>query len=637
MCGIAGIWGPNRGAGETALAAMLAAQSQRGPDDEGRKTLDLPAGSLVLGHRRLSILDLSPAGHQPMENPERGDWIVFNGEIYNFLELREELAATGVQFRSRCDTEVILQAYARWGTDAFNRLAGMFALGLYDRAANRLVLARDPIGIKPLYYAWGQDAFVFASELRAIEVSGLVDRSLDRRALAGLLAYGAVPGPLTMLRDAKSLDPGTWAAIDLNRPSWSDRRLAPVRYWDFPMPHERATTNGVGAAIREADRELLARAVGSHLISDVPVGIFLSSGIDSTALAVWCAEARGGDVDTFTIVLADEPGMDEGPLAAGTAKQLGTHHHEVVVTEAEARGLTEHWLGSLDQPSLDGLNTFVISHAVRQRGIIVALSGLGGDEVFGGYSTFRDVPKLVRMARAAHRVPRPVRTGVASWLYRNKVKAQRTKLVEMAGTEPSLQALYFRRRRLFSDAELHALGFHASDLGLNDYFLPPESEPERALVENDPVASISVLESRFYMGNMLLRDSDVFGMAHGLEIRVPLLDRRVLDRFYAVPGSERVVRGAPNKHLLVEALPKQPAPEILTQGKRGFSLPQASWMAGPLRPRFEELLDSAGRSGWLDPVGVKTVWSDFLVDTTGPTWSRAWLLGVLGQWLQRAN
>ena len=633
MCGIAGCWTPAKAFAEASVKAMLAAQTHRGPDDEGLVALPLDRGSMVFGHRRLSIQDLSPAGHQPMENPETGDWIVFNGEIYNYPELRNELEGAGSRFRSRCDTEVILHAFARWGTEAFNRLHGMFALGLFDKRRQRLVLARDPLGIKPLYYAFGRDALVFASELRAVEAGGAIEAAIDPRAWAGALAYGNVPAPLTMLQGVQSFDAGCWAGIDL-RATFQPAELQPVRYWEFPSP-DRAPRET--SQIEEQIGERLQAAVRSHLISDVPVGVFLSSGLDSTAVAALCAEARDGDMDTFTVSFADDPELDENPYAERTAKALGARHHCIRLSEPEVRHLAQRWLDSLDQPSVDGINTYIISHAVRQRGIIVALSGLGGDEVFCGYPSFRDVPRVLRLARASQWIPRKVRQSVAGWMWRNKTKAQRRKAMEFAGDQPDLPALYFRRRRLLSDAEMAGLGIRRENLDLDEAFLPAECEPSRGLSGQDPIGAVGVLESRFYMGNMLLRDTDVFSMAHGLEIRVPMLDRQLIDLAYAVPGRQRLSRRGVNKSLLVNSMGNRIPSELHALKKRGFCLPVARWMAGPLRPLFEDFIQTMKLSGLVNPQGVSAVWDDFLKDQSGQAWSRAWMIGVLGSWLKRRS
>jgi len=630
MCGIAGVFASDRQNAEKVVGTMNSVQLHRGPDDEGLNTISLKVGFLTLGHRRLSILDLSPAGHQPMINPATGDWIVFNGEIYNYPELRKEFESSGVGFHSHCDTEVILHAFARWGTECFKLLHGMFAIAIYQKAKQRLILARDSLGIKPLYYAATKNGFVFASELRAIDASGLVNDELDRRAVAGLLAYGSVPGPLTMRKEVRLLESGTYAVLDLADSSGWKNQLRLIRYWDFPptqtLIHREEALEQV--------HTLLESAASSHLLSDVPVGLFLSGGLDSTVIAALCSKATLETLNTFTISLTDRPDMDEKSVAEYTAQQLGTKHHTLTLTETEVREQTQHWLNNLDQPSVDGLNTYIISGAVRKQGIKVALSGLGGDELFGGYSSFREVPRLASWLPWLRWIPHSLRSKAVGMLFANKSKSQRQKAQELINnTYPKLRNLYFRRRRLFSDLEMYALGFNPQDLDLNEDFWPPEVEPDRAL-SKDSRKAISILESRFYMGNMLLRDSDVFGMAHGLEIRVPLLDKNLIEYVMALPGKWRVGKKGYNKPLLADALSQQLPQDVHCLPKRGFSLSQSNWMAGPLRERFEQYIAVLSSSGLVEPDAVSCVWQDFLEDKQGPTWSRTWMLGVLGAWIE---
>jgi asparagine synthase (glutamine-hydrolysing) len=631
MCGIAGAFAPSPDAADLAVRRITGAQVHRGPDDEGFARFGLPAGALAFGFRRLAIQDLSPAGHQPMVHPETGDTIVFNGEIYNFQALRSELEARGSRFRGRSDTEIILHAFARWGEAAFSRLHGMFALGIYRPAQRRLYLARDGLGIKPLYYGFGKGTFAFASELRALAASGLVDCDVDRRAVASFLAFGAAPSPLTLLKQAHLLEPGTWAELDLSETSFETRSLAPRRFWAFahperPVPSNREAVSEMGARLRDAVR--------THLISDVPVGVFLSSGIDSTAIAMLASEIRGGDVDAFTVSMGGGDVLDEGPVAEETARRLGLRYHNISVREDEVTTLAERWFASIDQPTIDGLNTYIIARAVRDRGIVVALSGLGGDEIFGGYGTFREIPRLLKWARLARFVPARVREEAVNVLLRHAPDAQRRKGRELAAhTRRTIRSFYLRRRRLYSDEEIEALGFRANELNLDDDFMPPESEPDRWIdPDSFPFAALRILESRFYMGNMLLRDADVFGMAHGLEIRVPLLDHRVVDYALTLPDEAWVAPHRPNKPLLVNAVGRI-SESVVKRAKSGFALPQARWMAGPLRPLFEGALDHVRRSGLVDPPAVGRVWNDFLADRGGPTWSRPWALAVLGAWL----
>jgi asparagine synthase (glutamine-hydrolysing) len=568
-----------------------------------------------------------------MENPETGDWIVYNGEIYNYPELRKEMEALGDHFRSRCDTEAILLAYARWGTECFDRFHGMFAVAIYDRRNGKLILARDPLGIKPFYYAAGEAGFVFGSEVRAVRASGLVPTDIDRRALAGLLAYGAVPSPLTIYKSVKSLDPGTWTELDLGaREFLPAEGLRAHRFWDFPAPQAILDRD---EAVREI-RNRLRNGARRHLMSDVPLGIFLSSGLDSTSLALMCSKEAPEQLNTFTVSFPVHRGIDEGPVAAETAGLLRTQHHNMVLTESEVLNLAGRWFNSIDQPGVDGINTFIIAGAVRERGIKVALSGLGGDELFGGYPrTFGTLPAFVRVASLMSWLPIPIRGQVASAIFASRPKAQRQKARDMARTRPTLRNLYFRVRRVFSDVEMTTLGFDAAGLDLNEDFLPPEASPDHSLLGSDPRADVSVLESRFYMGNTLLRDSDVYSMAHGLELRVPFLDRSLIDYVFALPGKWRMRKDGVNKPLLSDAIRAEVSASVLNMPKRGFVLPMDDWMIGPLRDQFEDLLRVVRNSGIVDSAQVAATWDDFLRKRYGATQQRAWMLGVLGSWISQ--
>lgn len=363
MCGIAGVIHTSDAVAGAAVRRMNEVQAHRGPDGVGAYSVRVGAHAIALGHRRLAIQDLSPTGRQPMVNPTTDDVITYNGEIYNVAELRAALAGSGAVFRGRSDTEVILAAFARWGIACVERLYGMFAFALYAAQERKLYLARDPMGIKPLYWTAPGGSFVFASELRAVLASGLVDMRIDRLGLESLFAYGAVVAPRTMVEGVHLLEPGTWAQIDVAGRAFKPQ-LQARRYWHFAStPRMEGSSKVVADEIRPALRE----SVQSHLVGDVPVAVFLSSGIDSTAISVLASEVRRGDLDTFTVSLAEDSKIDEAPVARRTAQALGTRHHDVLLGERDALGLTTKWLDSIDQPSVDGLNTYVISgqHASR--------------------------------------------------------------------------------------------------------------------------------------------------------------------------------------------------------------------------------------------------------------------------------
>ncbi|HWE03810.1 MAG TPA: asparagine synthase (glutamine-hydrolyzing) [Tepidisphaeraceae bacterium] len=621
MCGIAGIITLRQEMARRALPAMVACQKHRGPDDSGEIYLPFGERFLGLGHRRLSILDLTAAGHQPMTHPITGDRIIFNGEIYNFLDLRKELEELGEKFVGHCDTEVMLHALARWGPEAIRKFAGMYAFAFYDVKRDRLILGRDPLGIKPLYVAEVDGVFLFASELRSILASDLVPRKLDRQAVAGMLAYGAVQEPSTIVQRVRMFPAGHYQVYDAK----TSRGAEPAPFWDFPRP--RAGMTQMDAV--ESVRETLDLAVRDHLVADVPVGVFLSSGLDSTIIAGLAAR-HTRRLRSFTVSFADAPDMSERALADETARLFGLEQTNIDISAADAQSAAVAWLGALDQPSIDGLNVYVISKAVRGQGIAVALSGQGGDELFGGYPSFSDVPRIRRLLSRMKWMAPGVRAGMMSIASAGKSRTTRQKLADMSRTDGGVLALALQRRRAMTDDQLAALGLRAADLGLDQGFHLFDATADIQTNGADAIAEISQIESRFYQGNMLLRDSDVNGMAHSLEIRVPILDQRVAELAYGIPGSIRLPKGKADKHLLRTAFPDLLRPQLLSQGKRGFSLPIRRWMLGPLRELCEQGLAHLKSQGLLKPEGIDAVWHAFLREPETPIWSRAFALCVLG-------
>ncbi len=627
MCGIAGILARDEATVRRAVPAMMATQHHRGPDDAGQaygKLGDLVVG---LGHTRLSILDLSPAGHQPMVHPASGDRLIFNGEIYNFAALKAELERRGITFRGHSDSEVLLNALVTWGPACISRLQGMFAFAFHDVRANRLILARDSIGIKPLYLAdLPGGGLAFASEVRAILETGLVPRQVDPRGVAGLLAYGAVQRPSTIFRGVSDLAPGCFEIVT-GAGGAAGRRLE--RFWAPPAVDRSATLSAAITAVKTT----VDAAVKDHLISDVPVGLFLSSGLDSTILAA-VASRHAARLRSFTVGFSDDPDLSELALAGETARLFGLDHTPIEVTSKDAEAATVAWLSSLDLPSMDGFNVFLISKMVRAHGIKVALSGQGGDELFGGYPSFMDVPRLHRWFRAARLFPRGLRRTFARAATIGRPRTIKAKALDLASCDGSLLGLYLARRRVIAPPALRALGLDPAALSLTEDYQAPEGIDPELLVGADPVTAVSRLETRFYLGNMLLRDGDVNGMSHSLEIRVPFLDQRLLDLLMPLPGAIRLPHGRADKYLLRRAFPELLRPALLRQEKRGFTLPMGSWMLGPLRELCNEGLTATKALGLLDGAGVDATWAAFARAPGGSAWSRAFALCVLGLYLR---
>jgi asparagine synthase (glutamine-hydrolysing) len=631
MCGIAALLGdlPSDQI-ETSLRGMLDAQAHRGPDDSGSVLISTGGCMLGLGNRRLAIQDISPLGHQPMRNERTGDVLVYNGEIYNAPELKEILQSAGHRFCGHCDTEVLLRAYEEWGIDCLDRLRGMFAFALWDARRSRLVIARDHFGIKPLYYAKGKSWIACASEVQALTKCGLMAAEVDRRALAGYLAYGGVQEPLTIIANVFALPRGSWKEFDA-----SGKVTGEGRYWGFPRL-QRSAEKQTLAEIVEEGRVLLQNAVKRHLLSDVRIGVFLSGGLDSTAiLGLARNREEGHSLEAFTVSFPDRPDDDESEVAQATAARFGAPFNKCQVSDSTALRWMGDALARIDQPSMDGFNTYVVARAAREQGIVVALSGLGGDEMFGGYNLFRRVPRTYNFMSWLNPLPPRVRKAASTFATAFTSQIVKGKAEEIVAADPGLIGIYFHYRRLLSNSNLAAMGMNAKDLDLSEDFQLRGCRYEDCYVPGDHIASVGRLDSSFYLQNILLRDSDVFGMANSLEIRVPFLGRDLTEWALGLPGNVLLPRGAQQKYLLRKMCASLYTTAQVRQAKRGFALPFAAWLRGPLRDLTEENLRSLQWSGLLDPRGLDLLRKMFDAESNSPAWSRIWALVVLGSWLQK--
>ena len=645
MCGIAGILANDGRTVEKAVRAMMRVMIHRGPDDEGYEQFPLAGATSTgatlagtgssapingpacgFGFRRLAILDLSPAGHQPMVNAATGDAIIFNGEIYNYVELRQRLEARGCSFRSTGDTEVLLQALGIWGEQTLDELDGMFAFAFYHAATRRVLLARDQLGIKPLYLARVSGSVVFASEVRTVLASGLVPAELDPAGIAGCLAYGAPQDPLTVHRAIRSLPNGSCEWLDAA--SLAGRPPAIRRYWQFPTLERASAEPELVAAIR-AD---LADSVRRQCASDVPLGVFLSGGIDSGTMAAFARQTQG-QVSSFAVGYEVPGSEDETRAAAETAFAVGTRHFQTIVDDDWSMLQWYEWLKAADRPSIDGLNTYIVSGVVKDHEITVALSGLGADELFGGYPTFRRVPRARLALAAVAWLPRSLRRAVAARLLGRLPADKRAKVLDLVASSASPIELAALSRRTQSDAVLNTLGFDARRLGLTPSYLPTEAVAPLEARSGDAFAAVSRAELSLYMGNTLLRDSDTNSMAHSLEIRVPFLGRRLVDRVSRLPGRVRSPRGSQPKHLLRKAVADLLPAGVFTRPKLGFSLPFGDWMFGPLRDQCETAIGSLAACPLFDAAVVRKMWADYEARRKRIHWSRPLSLVVLGSYL----
>jgi asparagine synthase (glutamine-hydrolysing) len=589
MCGIAG--GFNYGLRVAPIDRRIVAdlnewQRRRGPDGDG--IWSSPDAAVVLGHRRLSVIDTGTRGAQPMTDGS-GRWTVtFNGEIYNYKELRAELEQVGCRFHTNSDTEVLINVIARWGETGLLRLRGMYAFALWDSVREELWLARDPYGIKPLYFAARGDQLWFASQARALAACALLDSRPDTTAAVGFYLWGYVPEPFCWWTNVRPLPAGHVLRVRRGDPLPEPREFASIQYSYINQP-----VPPLGAAELH---EVLLDSVRHHLVADVPVGLFLSGGVDSAVLASLVVEL-GAPLRTITLAFDEYLGTrdDEAPLAEETARSLRTEHTTVRVSRDGFEERLSAFLAAMDQPSTDGLNTFLISDAAASQGLKVALSGLGGDELFGGYPSFRQIPNLLAFTRYA---PAFEKVGVPLVRQLNKVRPHNmpSKWIGVLSHSGSLPRAYLLRRALHLEVELEDMFDHPTLSEALERLATPRALTGAvgALIDADAsnYAQISALESGWYMRNQLLRDTDWASMAHGVEVRVPFVDLAVLRRI----GPAIASSAPPTKATLATCALR--LPESLTgRAKTGFTTPVNQWI------RQATGIPARGLRGWAAYLG----------------------------------
>jgi asparagine synthase (glutamine-hydrolysing) len=641
MCGIAGIIGRLSESNRAALKRMNDALAHRGPDSDGwwEAAPDSRAWGAMLAHRRLSILDLSPAGSQPMVDAVTGDVVVLNGEIYNYSALRDRLVTAGQTFQSTGDAAVMLRALSLHGRQAINWFRGMFAFAFWSANERKLVMARDPLGIKPLYLARnpepsGEWSLVFASEVRAILASGLLGRPrLNPHAIASVAWNGFVVTPETVIAGIESVWPGQVRVFDS-----SGKEELSEYYWSAQQAQDAEPIDESQLACA------LEESVALHLVSDVPVGVFLSSGVDSTTVANMARRTARAPINTFTLAFAEQE-YNEGVIARRIAESIGTRHQEVVLTEQRFIAQLDAALNSLDQPSFDGLNSYYMSYAVRQAGFKVALVGTGGDELFGGYTSFRDLPRLLQLSKRAKWIPDGVMrqaAKVVSSVMRQPDGAipQQTKwakLPDMVRGGVGLLSLYQLAYALFlPDFQRQLLGTAMVE-ALTDGL--PSVMHSRLLLETrwrSPLSAISVLEQRVFLGERLLRDTDATSMASSIEVRLPLVDHVLFENVGRLNDRERY-HPVGKKSVLRRIGLGGLDPTLFERPKTGFVLPYDRWIRMGLGKVMDQTMRDpvAVKPTGLNPAAVLRLWQAFLEGAPGLYWSRVWAIYVLIRWCDR--
>jgi asparagine synthase (glutamine-hydrolysing) len=616
MCGIMGFLSDGRPE-ETRAAVrnMMAASRHRGPDASGSVEIPLAPGSanysLVFGHTRLSIIDLSDGSRQPMQDAESGSWLAFNGEIYNFRQLRAELENLGMKFATSGDSEVLLKALARWGEQALEKLEGMFAFAFWDGLSRNLLLARDRVGMKPLYYYAGPRGFAFASEVKVLERAQICSLTVDHDAVDSFLAYGAVIGPNTIFKEIRELEPGHLLRVSARG------EVAESEYWSL----SRSLADSAPADCQDFDhavaeiRERLEYAVSSHLVSDVPVGVFLSGGVDSSLLALLASRYAKSPITLLTVAFPEEQ-FSELPYARQIACGLPHHHEVVTLTPEQLRELLPFALGAMDQPTVDGINTYVISRVGAALGLKVLLTGIGGDELFGGYTTFTKVPRLLRYGAGL----RPAARVLAKLRTRNPIQWQK---VADAGPLRNLAEAYLLQRSIrWRQENLRAVS------------RPVQQSVQESIesLAND-FQKLAALELQFYARNQLLRDADVFSMANSVELRVPFLDTRLIEVALAISPGYHFEAGS-GKRITRRILSELAGEQIPQRRKMGFTFPWQQWLSRVLK---ETIACTLRDKQLYEPLRLDPAYGGRLLDGLErgdrlQSWSEVWSLFVLLNW-----
>lgn len=622
MCGIAGILRfDNQPVDELTVRQMTGAMAHRGPDAVGF----YGEGPVALGHLRLSILDLSESANQPFADRSGRYKIIFNGEIYNFNEIKARIPE--YPFTTTGDTELLLAAYIKWGADCLLQFRGMFAFAIWDSLREELFLARDPMGVKPLYYYKDDRKWIFASEVRGILASGLVERKLSQKALVEYFSYQSVSYPFSPVEGVLQLQAGSWLRLGKGV---EEKGV----YWDAVQQ----TSGGSGAeadwsdvnSVQKKIRELMLTSVQRRLISDVPVGAFLSGGIDSSAVVGLMAEAGSARPNTFTIAF-EEKEFDESGYAEMVAKKFNTHHSKVLLKSTVFLDELQNALNAMDTPSGDGVNTYVVSKEIRRNGMTVALSGAGGDELFAGYPFFDQYLRL-REKKILWMLPGGMRRMLAGLLSMSGGKNGKIgQILELPAVD--ITHLYPIFRQLLSPGLLNQLTGLRPAAGLVTAVEEELSARQSGLAQLPLLSQVSAAEYLGYTQHTLLKDTDQMSMASSLEVREPYFDLDLISYVLSIP--DKLKKPIYPKSLLVESLKPLLPDEIVHRKKQGFLFPWELWLKKELRPFAEQHINNIAEKPFIKGDQVRAYWQRFVAGDKQVRWQELWLFIVLDYWMEK--
>lgn len=623
MCGINGFISktfPNDKI-ESVIKNMNGMIAHRGPDNEGLWKNE----GICLGHRRLSIIDLSIESNQPFFSQDRRYVIIYNGELYNYRELKLDLQRSGHEkkehpyfFKTASDTEVILAAFIRWGNKCLELFNGMFAFAIYDTQEKKLFMARDRIGVKPLYYYFGEEGFIFSSEIRAIIHSGIKSFSLNKDLIGEYALYQTVFAPNTIIKGIKILMPGCYAEY------YNDKATLTSYY--SPTKKFDDTEKLSYKEICDKTNELLTLSVQRRMIADVPFGAFLSGGIDSSAIVGLMSKISEKKIKTFTISF-DESDFSESKYAKIIATKFNTEHHDIKLSPIDFLKEIPAALSSIDHPGGDAINTYLVSKATKKEGVTVALSGIGGDELFAGYDVFKRMAELQKKSWI-NSMPLFFRKSAGYFIQKNKKSVAGNKIEELLNQSIiNFKSAYPLNRSVFTQKELNKLINNSSPFKQINAIVSEVPQIEKHLL-----SAVSVAEITTYLQNVLLRDADQMSMAVALEIREPFLDYQLIDFVLGI-NDEKKYPHTPKK-LLVDSLGDLLPSEIINRKKMGFTLPWQIWLKKDLKSFCEKNITEFSNYDFCNKEGILNLWKKFLNNDEAITWSRIWHLVVLNNWIK---
>jgi asparagine synthase (glutamine-hydrolysing) len=623
MCGINGIFGIEKmNDARGVIQKMNSAISHRGPDADGI----YEGNNVILGHRRLSIIDLSVESNQPFFSDDKRYIIVFNGEIYNYNDLKSQLS--DFHFRTKSDTEVLLNGFRKWGIDFISRLEGMFAFAIWDTLKSELFIARDRLGIKPIYFFKNNDTILFSSEIRALLTSNLIQKKINKSSLIDYLRYQTVHAPQTMIQGVEMLMPGHWMLI-------KEKAVQIAKYWSLDSCAEDISKNVSYEEVKNNIYSLFEKSVKKRLVADVPFGAFLSGGIDSSAVVAMMARNSSKPVKTFCISF-DESEFSEAKFAKIVSDKYATDHQEIRLSPDDFLKLMPGALAAMDHPSGDGPNTFVVSKVTKEAGITMALSGLGGDELFAGYDLFMRLKKIESKSWLQF-VPSGMRGVGANFLQKTKPSVSSDKLSEFLRLNKySITSVYPLMRKVLTENKIKEL------IGNKQLSTNRVEEIVENLIGKTGLAKsysdlskISISELSTYLQNVLLRDVDQMSMAHALEVRVPFMDHDLVS--YVLGVKDEFKTPYSPKKLFVDSMGELIPSEIVNRPKMGFVFPWDKWMRNELKVFCEERIISLSKRNIFNSENLIQHWNQFLKNDKRVTWSRIWYLVVLEDWLIRNN